>query len=111
MMGWAQLAAPEGAWWSGEGVWLAAMRPGMSLVDVSLLTDHPRIVATWSHVITLYLLAFPALIGGRLTRPIILALGVFVWTTFALASGWLMFCLAMLTALIAFCTWNPSQPR
>jgi hypothetical protein len=103
MMGWAQLAAPEGAWWSGEGVWLAAMRPGMSLVDVSLLTDHPRIVATWSHLVTLYLLAFPALVWGRLTRPLILALGVFVWTTFALASGWLMFCLAMLTALVAFC--------
>ena len=73
MMGWAQLAAPEGAWWSGEGVWLAAMRPGMSLVDFSFLTDHPRIVAAWSHLITLYLLAFPVLVWGRLTRPIILA--------------------------------------
>lgn len=102
MMGWAQLAAPEGAWWSGEGIWLAATRPGMALVDFSILTEHPRVVAAWSHLITLYLLAMPVLVWSRLARPLVLAVGVLVWISLALASGWLMFCLAMLVGLLAF---------
>jgi hypothetical protein len=102
MMGWAQLAAPESAWWSGEGVWLAAARPGMSLVDLSGLADHPRIVAAWSHAITVYLLAFPVLVWKPLARPLILLLGAAVWISFAVASGWVPFCLAMLTGLAAY---------
>jgi hypothetical protein len=102
MMGCAMLAAPESAWWNGEGIYLAATRPGMSLIDATYLTDHPRIVAAWSHVITLYLLGFAALVWNRVTRPLVLAIGVIVWVSIALASGWTMFCLAMLTGLIAF---------
>lgn len=102
MMGLGQLAAPEGAWWNGEGIFLAAMRPGMSLVDLSVLTDHPRIVAAWSHLMTIYLLAMPALVWVRLARPLVLAVGVLVWLAFAVASGWSTFCLAMLTGLMAF---------
>jgi hypothetical protein len=102
MMGWAQLAAPEGAWWSGEGIWLAATRPGMALIDLSILKEHPRIVAAWSHLITLYLLAMPMLVWSRLARPLVLAIGVLAWISLAVASGWLMFCLAMLIGLLAF---------
>ncbi|MBA3482415.1 MAG: hypothetical protein H0T51_11420 [Pirellulales bacterium] len=102
MMGYAQLAVPESAWWSGEGVWLAAARPGMPLVDLSGLVDHPRIVAAWSHAITLYLLAFPVLVWKRLARPLILTWGATVWISFAIASGWVPFCLVMLTGLAAF---------
>jgi hypothetical protein len=102
MMGLGQLAAPEGAWWNGEGIFLAAMRPGMALVDLTGLTDHPRIVAAWSHVMTIYLLAMPTLVWVRLARPLVLAVGVLVWLAFAVASGWTTFCLAMLTGLMAF---------
>jgi hypothetical protein len=102
MMGCAQLAAPESAWWNGEGIYLAAMRPDMALVDFTFLTDHPRVVAAWSHAITLYLLAFPALVWFRLARPLVLAVGVVLWVSIALASGWTMFCLAILAGLIAF---------
>jgi hypothetical protein len=102
MMGYAQLAAAESAWWSGEGVWLAAGRPGMSLVDLSGLADHPRIVAAWSHAITLYLLAFPVLIWSRLARPLLLVVGALAWLSFAVASGWVPFCLAMLAGVAAF---------
>ena len=102
LMGWAQLAGPESSWWSGEGIWLAAMRPGMALVDFSFLTNHPRIVGAWSHIITLYLLALPVLVWNRLARPLVLAVGVFVWISLAMASGWVMFCLAMLTGLVAY---------
>lgn len=102
LMGWAQLAGPESSWWSGEGIWLAAMRPGMAVVDFTFLTDHPRVVGAWSHIITLYLLAQPVLVWNRLLRPMVLAVGVFVWVSLALASGWVMFCLAMLTGLVAY---------
>jgi hypothetical protein len=114
MIGFAQLAAGESAWWSGEGIWLAAARPGMSLVDLSGLADQPRIVAAWSHAITLYLLAFPVLIWNRLTRPLVLVAGVLAWASFAVASGWVMFALAMLTGLAAFieprATFLPPSP-
>ena len=102
MIGFAQLAAPEAAWWSGEGVWLAIARPGMSLVDLSNLADRPRLVAAWSHAMTLYLLAFPVLVWNRYARPLMLLFGAFVWIAFAVASGWVPFCAAMLTGLIAF---------
>lgn len=102
MMGWAQLAAPEAAWWSGEGIWLAAGRPNMPLIDLSGLRDHPRIVAAWSHAITLYLLAMPVFIWNRWARPIFVIVGGLVWLSFALASGWVPFCAAMLTATAAF---------
>ena len=102
MMGWAQLAAPESAWWSGEGIWLAAGRPNMPLIDLSGLADHPRVVAAWSHIITLYLLTMPFVVWLRLARPIVVIIGGFVWLSFALASGWVPFAAAMLTATAAF---------
>jgi hypothetical protein len=99
MMGYAQLAAPESAWWSGEGIWLAAARPGMPLVDLSGLADNFRVLAAWSHAMTIYLLAQPIFIWRRWARPLVLALGALVWLSFLLASGWIPFCLAMLTGL------------
>jgi hypothetical protein len=102
MIGWAQLGVPDNVWWSGEGVWLAAARPGMSYLDTSSLINSPRLVAAWSHAMTLYLLTMPALIWIRLAKPLVLAAGAVIWLAFALASGWLPFCLAMLTGLAAF---------
>lgn len=102
MMGWAQLAAPESAWWSGEGIFLAAGRPGMPLVDLSDLADRPRLVAAWSHAMTLFLLAMPVLIWNRLARPLVVIFGSLIWVSFALASGWVPFCAAMMTGLAAF---------
>jgi hypothetical protein len=111
MMACAMLAAPEGAWWTGEGIYLAAMRPGMALVDFSFLKEHPRIVAAWSHAITLYLLTFPVLVWPRLARPIVLAIGALIWLSIALATGWLMFSLAMLLGLLSFVTCYSEPPQ
>jgi hypothetical protein len=102
MTGYAQLSAPEAAWWSGEGIWLAAGRPGMPLMNLSDLEDNFRVIAVWSHTITAYVLAQPVLIWNRLARPLILALGAFAWISFMLASGFVPLCLAMLTALAAY---------
>jgi hypothetical protein len=109
MTGYAQLSAPEAAWWSGEGVWLAAGRPGMPLVDLKHLEDNFRVIAVWSHTITAYLLVQPILIWNRLARPLILALGAFAWTSFMLASGLVPLCLAMLTAIAAYI--EPAEVR
>ena len=110
MMALAQLAAPESAWWNGEGIYLAMTRPGMSLLDYTNFTEHPRVVAAWSHLITIYLLTFPALVWNRLARPLVLAVGILVWLSLALATGWLMFAAVMLTGLAAFIDLD-SAPR
>ncbi|MCC6493759.1 MAG: hypothetical protein IT424_12155 [Pirellulales bacterium] len=109
MMGFAQLSAPEAAWWSGEGMWLAAGRPGMALVDVSGLEDHPRAVAAWSHAVTVYLLVAPALLWHQLARPLMLAIGLGVWISVALATGWVPFAWAMVAGLMAFTAPSPRQ--
>jgi hypothetical protein len=102
MMGLAQLSAPESAWWSGEGIWLAAGRAGMPYIDLSGLEEHPRVIAAWSHAITLYLLAAPVLLWVPLARPLMLAAGIAVWGSVALATGWAPFSLAILAGLGAF---------
>jgi hypothetical protein len=102
MTAYGQLAAPEAAWWSGEGIWLANGRTGMPLVDLSHLEENFRIIAAWSHAISLYLLTMPVLIWNRLARPIMLVVGALAWFSFMLASGWVPFCLAMVTGLASF---------
>ena len=106
MLGLAQLAVADGPWWSGEGMWLAASRPGASLVDLSWLADHPRLVAAWSHAFVAYLLAMPVFIWKPLARPLLLAAGALLWILFGVASGWVMFALAMLAGLAAFVDWQ-----
>lgn len=109
MMGYAQLAAPEAVWWSGEGMWLAAGRPGMALVDVSGLEEHPRLIAAWSHAVTLFLLGMPIFVWIRLARPLVLAAGAAIWISVALATGWVPFALAMITGLAAFISADASR--
>ena len=100
MMGVAQLTAE--VWWTGEGVWLLASREGGPLVDFWWLADYPILAAAWSHLITLYLLAFPLAVWHRLSRPWVLVAGVIVWSSLAVVSGLTMLCLAMLVGLLAF---------
>lgn len=108
MMGLAQLAAPEAVWWSGEGIWLAASRPDMSLVDFAWLAENHRLAAVWSHSVVVYFLVFPVFVWATLIRPLVLAVGVLVWFSLALATGWVLFCAAMFAGTIAFCdsTWQ-----
>jgi hypothetical protein len=74
----------------------------MPLVDLSHLEENFRIIAAWSHAISLYLLTMPVLIWNRLARPIMLVVGALAWFSFMLASGWVPFCLAMVTGLASF---------
>jgi len=112
MMGLAQLSAADAVWWSGEGIWLAAARPDMALLDFHWLAENHKLAAAWSHAVVVYLLAFPVFIWSTLARPLVLALGVLVWCSLALATGWILFCAAMLTGTIAFVdsAWLESLP-
>jgi hypothetical protein len=60
---------------------------------------------------TLYLLTMPALIWIRLARPLMLAAGAVIWLSFALASGWLPFSLAMIAGLAAFLQPSANEPH
>jgi hypothetical protein len=120
MVGWAQLAVPDSVWWSGEGMWLSAriaqdpsLHTSLSLINMQALMDRPRLIAAWSHAMTIYLLTMPALVWIRLTRPLVLAAGAIIWIAFALASGWVPFGAAMLIGLAAFIeprSLAPTQP-
>ncbi len=89
-------------WWTGEGIWLLVDPTGGPFIDFRWLAEHPRLVSGWSHLITLYLLALPIFIWIRLTRPLVLVTGVVVWISVALVTGWLMFCMGMMVALLPY---------
>jgi hypothetical protein len=42
------------------------------------------------------------LVWKPLARPLLLTVGALIWLSFAVASGWVMFCLAMLAGIAAF---------
>ncbi|MEQ8210228.1 MAG: hypothetical protein RH917_10385 [Lacipirellulaceae bacterium] len=102
MMAIAQLTEPEGVWWTGEGMWLLASREGMPLIDLSAWFENRKLASGLAHMVTLYLAAFPILVWGRWTRPLVLAAGLVVWLLLLIVSGRVMLCLTMLTATLVF---------
>ncbi|REK12272.1 MAG: hypothetical protein DWQ37_12490 [Planctomycetota bacterium] len=99
MMGFSQLAGD--VWWSGLGLWFLVTRESR-LVDFTWLHASPKVLDFWAHVVVLYEFAFAVLIWAPLARPILLALGVAVWTSLALVTGDITFALVMCIASVAF---------
>jgi hypothetical protein len=101
------------AWWQGEAVWYLVAQTHSRPVDLSLLRSWGRggalLVNLWTHAVLYYELAFPILIWNRLARPLILLLGVVIWLSLIVATGHLLFGLAMLVASAAFLP--ITQPR
>ncbi|MBX3433757.1 MAG: hypothetical protein KF847_10590 [Pirellulales bacterium] len=102
LMAMAMFAAKDGVWFSGEGLWLAAARPGGALVDLAWLNDHPKPVALASHLVTAYFVALPLLVWRPLMRPLVLAAAAIVWPLLAVTTGSVLFCLAMAAGTLAF---------
>ena len=102
MLGLAQLAADEQVWWSGEGIWLAAARPGMPLADFSWLADNHRLAAAWSHAVVIYFLVFPILAWFPLLRLLALVAGLAVWMSLTVVTGWVLFCVTMIIGTLSF---------
>jgi hypothetical protein len=100
MMGFSQLGGD--IWWNGLGMWFLITREQSTLVDFTWLHASPQWIAFWSHVVVLFELAFAVLIWIPLARPLLLALGLVVWTSLALVTGDLTFAVALCVASLAF---------
>ncbi len=100
MMGLSKLMGET--WWSGEAMWWLIARYDSRMVDFTRLRDAPQLVDLWAHVVVLFELAFPVLIWVPLARPLLLGLGVVVWTSLALVTGDVPFALMMCIASLAF---------
>jgi len=99
-MGLSQLSS--GIWWDGWGLWFLITRQESRLVDFTWLEASPLAVDFWTHLVVVFELAFPVLIWVPLARPLLLALGLVVWTSLALVTGDILFAMMMCIASLAF---------
>lgn len=94
------------AWWDGTAIWFLLAQSDSRPVNLSWLRGWGRsgllLVNFWTLAIVYYELAFPILIWNRFARPLLLVLGLIVWTSLIVATGHLLFGLAMLIASAAF---------
>jgi hypothetical protein len=90
------------AWWGGIAFWFLLAQTHSRPVDLTFLRNHPYLINAWTHAVLAYELLFPVLIWNRLARPLLLLVGVVVWTLTALATGLLPFCLGMLVVGAAY---------
>jgi hypothetical protein len=100
MMALAKVSFP--VWWNGTAVWWLIANPQDTLVDFSGLRLHPMAINAWTHAILAFELAFPVLIWVPLARPLMIGLGLLIWTSVALLAGLVSFELMLATASLAF---------
>ncbi len=89
-------------WWDGTAVWWLVGRQDSALVDFSGLHAHPWLIYAWTHAIVLFEGTFALLAWNRLAAPLLIVIGVVVWTSLALLTGMVAFALAMMIANLAF---------
>jgi hypothetical protein len=89
-------------WWRGEAIWAMMALVHSRLFDWSAFRDHPYLINFWTHAIVLFELTFAALIWPRMTRPLVLAVGIIIWLSLLPLSGAIVFCLLMIVANAAF---------
>jgi len=100
MMGFSKLSGEP--WWNGMGAWLLIAREDSRLVDFTWLHTTPKLFDFWTHAIVAFELAFPLLIWLPLARPLLLALGLAIWTSLALLTGEITMALMLAVASLAF---------
>ncbi len=100
MMGLSKLASE--AWWNGSGVWWLISRPESQLIDLTWLSETPKLIDAWTHLVVLFELAFPLLIWIPLARPLVLAAAALAWTSLAILTGEIPFALMLAIASLAF---------
>lgn len=110
-------------WWNGTAAWWLMINSRDPLVDFSGLSDQAiaensspvgsraaiYLINAWTHAILAFELSFPLLAWNRISRPLILAIGVLVWSLVAVLTGLVSFALVMVVANLAFL--SPEQMR
>ena len=89
-------------WFTGEAIWRALANREYQTIDMTWLADHMWLVAIITLVALAWELAYPALIWPRLSRPLMLGIGVLVHLGIGLCMGMLTFGLIMIVGNIAF---------
>ena len=89
-------------WWDGSAAWFAIANVEYQSLDVTWLVHYPWLIALLTHLTLFWETFYPVLIWPRLTRPMFLAMAVFVHGGIALALGMKTFGLVMLIANLAF---------
>ena len=102
MMGITKLAGET--WWTGDAVWWLIAHNETRLIDLTFLGQWQAwpVFNLWTHAIVAFELLFGILIWNRLARPLLLGVAVIMWTSLALITGLISFCLIMLVANVAF---------
>ncbi len=104
MMGMSKLA--QQPWWVGDAMWYLLAQTRSRPFDLTFLRGSPFVLNAWAHTIVAFEFAFPILIWNRFARPLLLIVGTILWLSIALASGHLIFALAMIAASVAFWQWS-----
>lgn len=89
-------------WWQGDAMWWLIAKPESRLVDFTWLHAHPFLVNAWTHTVVFFEAAYAVGMWSRTWRPLLLAWSVVMWTSMALVTGLVPFCLLMLLCGVVF---------
>ncbi len=90
------------AWWDGTAIWGAFANLEYQSLDMLWLVHQPWLINLMTHVTVVWEITYIALIWGRLTRPIVLALAIPVHLGICCFLGMMTFGSIMLIANLAF---------
>jgi hypothetical protein len=99
-------------WWNGTAMWWLTLNSPERLLDFRFLGSSQVgnfVINAWSHAQVLFELAFPVLIWNRWARPLLLVIGVVLWTLMGLVTGLVSFSAMMVVASVAFI--EPEQAK
>ena len=90
------------SWWEGTALWGAVANIQYRTIDLTFLAWHPLLINALTLGTLFWEVSYAALIWPRLTRPLVLAMAVFVHLGIGLTMGMMEFGIAMLIANMAF---------
>ena len=99
------------SWWEGTALWGAVANIQYRTIDLTFLAWHPLLINALTLGTLFWEVSYAALIWPRLTRPLVLAMAVFVHLGIGLTMGMMEFGIAMLIANMAFLPLQLDTPR
>lgn len=89
-------------WWEGSAMWWSIVNYEYQSLNIAWLGRSPLVIAVLTHATIFWETFYAALVWPRLTRPLVLAMAVFVHGGIALALGMPTFGFMMIVANLAF---------